>query len=317
MCGIAGRILSPPGPVGADLVELMQAQRHRGGDSTGFGIYGEPRSQGYVVRVVAADRSRAERQVEEFLAVCRRHGSDFLEDPTSDSLPQTHVSIRLVIDDPTSNFSDWLAEADHIPGFEIQSVGRSLEIIKDLGDSYEVADKHNVRDFIGSHGIANARMATESFVSPTASHPFWARPYPDIAIVHNGQLTNFYTLRDRLRRAGYDFKTDNDSEAIAIWLSDQMARGSSVAEALESSKTALDGVFTYILSTPTGVGFAKDKWAIKPLVVVEEPGGTMAIATEEQALRRIYTNEIDVTNHDGPLASQVFDVAPDLALEAS
>ena len=41
---------------GADLVELMQAQRHRGGDSTGFGIYGHRRERGYVVRMVAADR---------------------------------------------------------------------------------------------------------------------------------------------------------------------------------------------------------------------------------------------------------------------
>ncbi len=317
MCGIAGRILSPPGSVGSDLVELMQAQRHRGGDSTGFGLYGEPRDRGYVVRVVAVDRAFAGAQVDEFLGICRAHGSDLLEDPTFDELAQTHVSIRLVVDDPASPLTEWLADADHIPGFEIQSVGRSLEIIKDLGDSYAVADKHKVRDFIGSHGIANARMATESIVSPTASHPFWARPYPDIGIVHNGQLTNFYTLRDRLRRAGYDFKTDNDSEAIAIWLSDQMARGSTIAEALDLSKTALDGVFTYILSTPDSVAFAKDKWAIKPLVVVEEPGGTMAIATEEQALRKIYTNEVEVTNYDGPRASQVFDVVHDLALEAT
>lgn len=317
MCGIAGRILSPPGPIGADLVELMQAQRHRGSDSTGFGLYGEPRQRGYVVRAVSPDRTLIGDQLDQFLAACRTHGSDFLEDPTWDGLGQAHVSIRVVIDDPASTLVEWLADADHVPGFEIQSVGRSLEIIKDLGDSYDVADKHGVRDFVGSHGIANARMATESRVSPTASHPFWARPYPDIAIVHNGQLTNFFTLRDRLRRAGYDFKTDNDSEAIAIWLSDQMDRGSSVAEALELSTSALDGVFTYILSTPTSVAFAKDKWAIKPLVVVEEPGGTMAIATEEQALRKIYPNEIEVTNHDGPRASQVFDVMTDLALEAS
>ena len=317
MCGIAGRILSPPGNIGADLVELMQAQRHRGADSTGFGLFAEPRETGFVIRAVSADRTLLGAQLDQLLSVCRAHGSDFLEDPTWDNLAQAHVSSRVVIDEPASAFVDWLADADHLPGFEIQSVGRSLEIIKDLGDSYEVADKHGVRDFIGTHGIANARMATESFVSPTASHPFWARPFPDIGIVHNGQLTNFFTLRGRLQRAGYDFKTDNDSEAIAIWLSDQMAKGSTVAEALESSKTALDGVFTYILATGTSVSFAKDKWAIKPLVVVEEPSGTMAIATEEQALRWIYPSEIHVTNHDGPLSSGVYDVTNDLAMEAS
>ena len=44
---------------GADLVELMQAQRHRGSDSTGFGMYGQRRDRGYVVRVVADDRTAA------------------------------------------------------------------------------------------------------------------------------------------------------------------------------------------------------------------------------------------------------------------
>jgi glutamate synthase domain-containing protein 1 len=171
-----------------------------------------------------------------------------------------------------------------------------------------VADKHQVRDFVGTHGLANARMATESVVSPTASHPFWARPYPDIAIVHNGQLTNYYLLTERLKRKGYDFKTQNDSEVIAIWLSDQMAMGHSLIDSLELSKSALDGCFTYILSTAEMMGFAKDRFAIKPLVVVEEDGGSVAIGTEEQAIRKIYPDEVEVINYDGPLQSTTWDV---------
>lgn len=309
MCGIAGRICSPSGRIGSDLVELMQAQRHRGSDSTGFGMYGERRERGYVVRAVVDDRARLSALLDSFLAATKNHGSDFLEDPTWDELDQRHVSIRLVVDDPADSIEGWLSDADHISGFEIQSVGRSLEIIKDLGDSYSVADKHRVRDFEGTHGLANARMATESFVSPTASHPFWARPNPDIAIVHNGQLTNYYLLTARLQRQGYYFKTQNDSEVIAVWLSDQMAAGSSLTESLENSKSALDGCFTYILATVDTISFAKDRFAIKPLVVVSEPNGTMAVATEEQAIRKIYPGEVDVVNYDGPSQSHVWEAA--------
>ena len=140
----------------------MQAQRHRGSDSTGFGLYGERRERGYVVRAVADDRARLSTVLDSFLEATKCHGSDFLEDPSWDDLAQRHVSIRVVVDDPADSIVGWLADADHISGFEIQSVGRSLEIIKDLGDSYTVADKHGVRDFVGTHGVANARMATES-----------------------------------------------------------------------------------------------------------------------------------------------------------
>ena len=57
MCGIAGRILRAPGSVGRDLVELMDAQVHRGADSTGFALYGAPRERGYIVRAVGMNRA--------------------------------------------------------------------------------------------------------------------------------------------------------------------------------------------------------------------------------------------------------------------
>lgn len=209
--------------------------------------------------------------------------------------------------EPSAGLAEWLAVADDLPRFEIQSVGKSLEIIKDVGSALDVAAKHPVADFIGSHGIANARMATESRVSPTASHPFWARPFPDVAIVHNGQLTNYHLLRDRLTRQGYRFKTDNDSELIAIWISDQMAHGRGLDEALTLSLRALDGVFTYLIATPNRLGLAKDRWAIKPVAVVED-GPDLAVATEEQALRKVYRREVDVINYDGPDRTATWDI---------
>lgn len=287
----------PAGEIGADLVALMQAQAHRGSDSTGYAMYGTPLTSGYVVRAVAADRAHIDEKIETLQNTVERHGSTVSEDPTWDATEQRHVSLRMQIAD--LDVATWLGDADLIDGLEIQSVGRSLEIVKDLGDAEEVAAKHHTERFAGSHGIANARMATESRVSPTASHPFWARPFPDIAIVHNGQLTNYYLLKERLERMGYHFLTDNDSELIAIWISDQLSRGLSLAEALEKSVWALDGVFTYLISTADELGMAKDKFAIKPLAAAEI-GQSLAIATEEQAVRKVHRDEVDITNYDGP-----------------
>ncbi len=299
MCGIAGRILHEPGHVGADLVALMQAQAHRGSDSTGFALYGPQRADGFICRTVATDRSNLAADLEAFHRVLAAHGADFIEEPTWDDLGQPHVSVRMVISEPVDGIAGWLADADTLPRLAIQSVGRSLEIIKDLGNAETVDTKHHVSDFVGTHGVANARMATESKVSPTASHPFWARPFPDMAIVHNGQLTNYYLLRDRLERHGYRFMTDNDSELIAVWISDQLSTGLTLEEALAKSIVELDGVFTYLIATLDEIGTAKDKWAIKPLAVVED-SGDMATATEEQAVRKVYPDEVPVRNLDGP-----------------
>lgn len=299
MCGIAGRILNAPGKVGRDLVELMDAQEHRGADSTGFAVYGAPREAGYVLRGMGFAKSNLDADLEAFRAVLKEHKADFQEDPSIITDANAHYCFRAVISDP-ADLAAWVADADELTDrIEVQSCGRSLEIIKDIGGAREVDEKHHVSDMIGTHGLGHARLATESSVLPNASHPFWARPFSDVAIVHNGQITDYFTWREKLERQGYRFLTGNDSELIAVWVSDQMKKGLSIEDALRQSIKQIDGVFTYMLARPEGIGFAKDRFAMKPIVAVED-GGELAAATEEQAVRRVVAEECDVVNYDGP-----------------
>ena len=307
MCGIAGRILRGYGTVGNDLVELMDAQAHRGADSTGFAIYSELCEIGYKVRLIGYSRARLDSDLEEFAHILRAHGADYLSDPVIDDSGDRHYSVRMLISEPV-DLVRWIHDADLISDrIEVQSLGKSLEIIKDVGDSRAVADKHGVREMMGTHGLGHARLATESSVLPTASHPFWARPFPDVAIVHNGQITDYYTWRAKLEAQGYRFLTYNDSELIAIWVSDQMKNGLSMEAALRKSITSIDGVFTYMIAQPDSIGFAKDRFAMKPLVTVQG-NGELAAATEEQAVRRIIPEEVDVINYDGPGLMQIWGV---------
>ncbi len=312
MCGIAGRILASPGRVGEDLVNLMDAQSHRGADSTGFAVYGAPRSDGYIVRAMGFDRRAMDTDLDDFKRILQQHGSDLIEEPTWNDADDAHYSVRMVIKDP-ADLPRWVHAADEISArLEIQSVGRSLEIIKDTGDANNVADRHGVRDMIGTHGLGHARLATESSVLPNASHPFWARPFPDVAIVHNGQITDYFTWRDRLQRQGYRFLTENDSELLAVWISDQMSKGLTQEQALKKSIGSIDGVFTFLISNIDSMGFAKDRFAMKPLVTVEE-NGELAAATEEQAVRRVCPDESDVHNYDGPSLTNTWLTSPSKA----
>lgn len=299
MCGIAGRILSAPGAVGRDLVDLMDAQEHRGADSTGFAIYGTPRDTGYVLRGMGFDKAKIDSDLEDFKNILKDSGSDFLSDPDVLTDGSKHYCFRMEISDPR-DLAQWVHDTDTLSDrIEVQSCGRSLEIIKDIGGAAAVADKHGVRDMEGTHGLGHARLATESSVLPNASHPFWARPFSDVAIVHNGQITDYFTWRDKLERQGYRFLTGNDSELIAVWVSDQMKAGLTMEQALKKSITSIDGVFTYMIANTDGIGFAKDRFAMKPLVVIDQ-NGDLAMATEEQAVRRVFADESDVINYDGP-----------------
>src|SRR5438045_8867584 len=88
-------------------------------------------------------------------------------------------------------------------------------------------------------------MATESDVDISNAHPYWAYPFSDVAVVHNGKLTNYHQWRRRLERLGHRFASECDSEIIAVYLAERMREGDSLEEGLHRRLEDLDGVFTY------------------------------------------------------------------------
>ena len=114
---------------------------------------------------------------------------------------------------------------EQVPDTEVFSIGRAMEIVKDVGDAADVEAAAPYRDFEGSHAIGHTRMATESLVDVAHCHPFWARPFADISVVHNGHITNYHKLRRRLDEKGHRFATGNDSEAIAVYIADKLLEG--------------------------------------------------------------------------------------------
>ena len=166
---------------------------------------------------------------------------------------------------------------------EVFSVGRSLEIVKHEMKADALARTYGLAGFPARHGIGHTRMATESRVDVAHAHPFWARPFEDIAVVHNGHITNYHKLRRIFEMRGLRFQTGNDTELIAVYIADRLAGGFSLNEAVTASMNELDGSFTYLISTPEGFGVARDRFACKPGVVYENDE-VVAIASEEQAI---------------------------------
>jgi glutamine phosphoribosylpyrophosphate amidotransferase len=155
-----------------------------------------------------------------------------------------------------------------------------------------VCKQYELDEFGGTHAIGHVRMATESDVDISGAHPYWAYPFADVAVVHNGQLTNYFQWRRRLERSGHRFQSECDSEVIAVYLAEKMAEGMDLEAAMHQSLEDLDGVFTYICVTDDALGVAKDEMAAKPLVLYESDD-LVALASEEIAIRAIIDHEID------------------------
>ena len=296
MCGIAGIIYSGGGEhrVGADMTAMLQAMKHRGPDSTGYALY-RPAAQDYVMHVKLAESNgrvdfdldaRLRRQREEVQTRMRSMGA---ETRSVASTTDRAMTVTFDFDGDLKQLADYIED---VRGTEVLSLGRALEIIKDLGDAETVAADYKLADFIGTHAIGHARMATESDVDIANAHPYWAYPFPDVAVVHNGQLTNYHMWRRRLERAGHRFQSDCDSEIIAVYLAERMAQGDSLEDSMRRSLDELDGVFTYICVTEGALGVAKDELGAKPLVLYESDD-IVALASEEIAIRKVVDREIE------------------------
>ncbi len=205
---------------------------------------------------------------------------------------ETEYAYRVAFTLPNGNLKELADRIEDIPDAEVLSLGHSLEIVKDLGDAEEVAEQYDLKGFTGTHAIGHVRMATESDVDISGAHPYWAYPFSDVAVVHNGQLTNYFQWKRRLERSGHRFQSECDSEIIAVYLAEKMSEGASLEDAMRDSLEELDGVFTYIAVTADALGVCKDEMAAKPLVLYEADD-VVALASEEIAIRAIVDHEID------------------------
>jgi methylamine---glutamate N-methyltransferase subunit A len=298
MCGIAGIIYREGGgehKVGRDMTSMLQAMKHRGPDSTGYALY-RPESEGYVMHVKLSEENghhdfdlaeRLNRQRADIEGRMKASGAAISSIDATTS--QHAMTVSFGFDGDLKELADYVED---VRDTEVLSLGRSLEIIKDLGDANTVAADYKLDGFLGTHAIGHARMATESDVDIANAHPYWAYPFPDVAVVHNGQLTNYHQWRRRLERAGHRFQSECDSEIIAVYLAERMAQGDSLEDSMRRSLGELDGVFTYLCVTEDALGVAKDELGAKPLVLYESDD-IVALASEEIAIRKVVDREIE------------------------
>jgi glutamate synthase domain-containing protein 1 len=296
MCGIAGIIYRDgTRDVGRDMTRMLQSMKHRGPDSTGYALYGQPHDGQVVMRYTLADANtprdfefddRIQRHQTQVVTRLKAAGARI-----EDVEPETEYAYRttLTYDGDLKDLTDRIED---IPDAEVLSIGRSLEIIKDLGDAETVSEQYRLGGFEGTHAIGHVRMATESDVDISGAHPYCAYPFSDIAVVHNGQLTNYFHWKRRLERSGHRFQSECDSEIIAVYLAEKMSEGADLEQAMQQSLEELDGVFTYIAVTADALGVAKDEMAAKPLVLYEADD-VVALASEEIAIRAIVDHEIE------------------------
>ena len=260
MCGIVGLFLKDKSlepKLGAMLTDMLITMTDRGPDSAGIAIYGRDEDSNTKLTIQSGDPAEDFEGLDKAL-------SEAANTQVSMRIKDTHAVLE-VPDEHADDVRKALAELR--PGIRVMSAGDIIEIYKEVGLPKDVADRFDLAQMSGTHGIGHTRMATESAVTTMGAHPFSTGP--DQCLVHNGSLSNHNRLRRKLKRDGIAFETENDTEVAAAYLTYKMNHGSNLGEALESSLDDLDGFFTFVVGTKDGFGVVRDPIACKPAVMAE------------------------------------------------
>jgi glutamate synthase domain-containing protein 1 len=274
MCGIVGLYTKTEalrGELGAHLAAMLIEMSERGPDSAGIAVYRNPVA-GETLKLSlfhpAPDFDWARLAAD----MGRQFGAE-----TKVEVRGSHAVIVTRADLDAAQ--RWLASRDR--ALRIMSAGHTIEIFKEMGRPRDVAQRFRLYDIKGTHAIGHTRMATESAVTTEHSHPFSTGL--DLCLVHNGSLSNHNRLREELKREGIAFKTDNDTEVAAGYLTRRLREGASLKQALESSLKDLDGFFTFAVGTADGFAVLRDGIACKHAVLAETDDW-VAMATEYRAI---------------------------------
>ena len=282
MCGIAGvlykQITNEPAPIGRSLLMMAACLQHRGRDSAGMAVFGSTASGLRLQVMMPLGGALPE----------PREIIDLGEGRLSDLRPEKagfSAAVRPALGNAVQADLELIQALEAgLPGATVSGMGVRMTVEKAVG----LADglEGPVGSLTGSHGIAHLRLATESKIDPAHAQPFWGRPYPDLAVTHNGHITNYHKLRLRFEAEGFGFASHNDSEIIGIYLGRKIASGLSLHEALAAAGKELDGSYSCIVATANGLGVVRDPFATKPLLYVETET-QVALASEPQALYRL------------------------------
>ena len=110
-----------------------------------------------------------------------------------------------------------------------------------VGKVAELTEKLTTEPARGSIGIAHTRWATHGVPSERNAHPHLSSDR--IAVVHNGIIENFESLREDLTAKGYSFDSDTDTEVIVHLIDTFLGVGVTLLEAVNLATKELRGAY--------------------------------------------------------------------------
>jgi len=155
-----------------------------------------------------------------------------------------------------------------------------LKYIRGMGLVHEVLCGREFEGLRGTVGIGHVRYSTSGSSLSEGCQPIVVRTSAgEIALGHNGDITNAGRLREKLQRDGWAFLTDSDSEIIVRILANELSETKDPFKAIKDTMRMLEGAYSLVILIQGRVFGVRDPYGFRPLCVGSLAGGH-AIASE-------------------------------------
>ncbi|EGK59419.1 glucosamine-fructose-6-phosphate aminotransferase [Centipeda periodontii DSM 2778] len=198
--------------------------------------------------------------------------------------------------------------------------GENIRVAKSVGRLAALRDKIKGNVPVGSLGIGHTRWATHGRPSDVNSHPH-TDCHGDFAIVHNGIIENYLSLKEELIAKGHVFKSETDTEVVVHLLED-VYTGDFVA-AVRAVLARIEGSYALVFMSRRhpdmlictkqdnpliiGLGEGENFIASDIPAIISKTRRTYILSDGEVAVVR--KDAVEVTNHLGaPVPKKVFEV---------
>ena len=141
---------------------------------------------------------------------------------------------------------------------------KRIYLHKGLGLVSEVFNEKIIKKLLGDMAVGHVRYSTTGSTNPKNIQPFYVKSkLGDIAISHNGNLTNTLKLHQELEEKGALFQTTMDSEIIAHLLAHSKENG--IKERLIWTLSQLEGAYSLVLMINDILVGCRDPYGFRPL----------------------------------------------------
>jgi amidophosphoribosyltransferase len=141
--------------------------------------------------------------------------------------------------------------------------GGHITTLREAGLVSQVFDEEKLHALSGDMAIGHVRYSTTGGGSWENAQPVWRDDGRELALAHNGNLTNAVELYNELREAGLAFRGTSDSEIIAALLSSNGGRY--IEDAVADVMLHLEGAYSTVVMTKHAIVAFRDPYGVRPL----------------------------------------------------